>query len=168
MKSKDKIKKLISILEDSKINSLEVSSFWGFLKIKLSKGSPSQTVKSSDNSTLLNATTPGILPGHVIKEDNISDNESDKSSSAPVSDEPTGYVQKAPLVGTVYLSPKPGEKNFINKGEKVKKGETICIVEAMKIFNEIEAEKSGTIETIYIDNEAPVEFGQPLIEITLD
>ncbi len=168
MKSKDKIKKLISILEDSKINSLEVSSFWGFLKIKLSKGLPSQTVKSSGDSTLLNAATPTSLPEQAIKENNRSDDVSAQPLSEPVNDESTGYVQKAPLVGTVYLSPKPGEENFINEGKKVKKGETICIVEAMKIFNEIEAEKSGTIKTIYIDNEAPVEFGQPLIEIILD
>ena len=143
MKSKDKIKKLISILEDSKINSLEVSSFWGFLKIKLSKGLPSQTVQSSNDSTLPNAATSTILPKQAIKDDKTSGNASAKAIPDPVNDEPTGYMQKAPLVGTVYLSPKPGEENFINEGGKVKKGETICIVEAMKIFNEIEAEAKG-------------------------
>ena len=72
------------------------------------------------------------------------------------------------LVGTVYLSPKPGEDNFICEGQKVTKGDTICIIEAMKIFNEIESEKTGTVKLIYVENESPVEFGQPIVEIIPD
>ena len=78
------------------------------------------------------------------------------------------HIQKAPLVGTVYLSPKPGEDNFISEGEKVSKGDTICIIEAMKIFNEIESEISGTVKAINVNNESPVEFGQPIFEIIPD
>ena len=62
----------------------------------------------------------------------------------------------------------PGEDNFISEGQKVSKGDTICIIEAMKIFNEIEAEKTGTVKLIYVENESPVEFGQPIVEIIPD
>ncbi len=168
MSSKKRIKTLIGILEDSNINSMEVSSFWGFIKVKLSKGYKSGEVKTES-------------PLSTIAEPHIDASKStEKHLSADLKPEPIqppdnslkensdieGYIQKAPLVGTVYLSPKPEEDNFVSEGEDVKKGQVICIIEAMKIFNEIEAEKDGVIKTVFPENEDPVEFGQPLIEIT--
>ena len=171
MKSKERIKTLINILEDSNINSMEVSSFWGFIKIKLSKELTSTTSTSSENSALSNTSVSEPLHQHQIKEESASQMlpaTDTVSIPEPSAEETAGYVQKAPLVGTTYLSAKPGENDFITEGDKVKKGQTICIIEAMKIFNEIEAEEAGTIKTIYIKNEDPVEFGQPLIEIIPD
>ena len=75
---------------------------------------------------------------------------------------------KAPLVGTFYLSPKPGEPSFVNVGDKIQTGQILCIIEAMKIFNEIESEVSGTIEKILIDDSSPVEYGQSIILVKID
>lgn len=167
IKSKDRIKKLITILEDSNINSMEVSSFWGFLKIKLSKSSSNLNNTYKPDSSIDRGTNTSPAPQNIadsLTSANIESSATEESASADVA----GHIQKAPLVGTVYLSPKPGEDNFICEGQKVTKGDTICIIEAMKIFNEIESEKTGTVKLIYVENESPVEFGQPIVEIIPD
>tara|TARA_Y100000768_G_scaffold364445_2_gene324903 strand:- start:3097 stop:3603 length:507 start_codon:yes stop_codon:yes gene_type:complete len=167
IKSKDRIKKLITILEDSNINSMEVSSFWGFLKIKLSKSSSNSNNTYKPDFPIDRDANTSPSPQNIadsLTSANIESSTTEESASADVS----GHIQKAPLVGTVYLSPKPGEDNFICEGQKVTKGDTICIIEAMKIFNEIESEKTGTVKLIYVENESPVEFGQPIVEIIPD
>ncbi len=83
--------------------------------------------------------------------------------AAPIVD--TNNVIKAPMVGTVYLSPSPGAKRFIELGQMVKTGDTLCLIEAMKMFNQIEADKSGKITAILVENGTPVEFNQPLFTI---
>lgn len=83
-------------------------------------------------------------------------------ASAPVSDK---HTVKAPMVGTVYLSPTPGAKAFVEIGQTVKAGEVICLIEAMKMFNQIEADKAGTVTARLVDNGTPVEFNQPLFVI---
>lgn len=75
------------------------------------------------------------------------------------------HTVKAPMVGTVYLSPSPGAKSFIEVGQSIKIGDTLCLIEAMKMFNQIEADKSGTITAILVDTGVPVEFNQPLVII---
>ena len=80
-------------------------------------------------------------------------------------EEKTGMEQKSPLVGTVYLAPQAGAEPFVKAGDKVKKGDVLCIVESMKMFNNIEAEYDGTIEEICVDNGQIVEFGQTLVKI---
>ena len=169
MKSKDRIKKLITILEDSNINSMEVSSFWGFSKIKLSKTSSSSNNFNHISETAaiggnITPSSPAPVSSEVSNTNGI-DSDAGESVSPPSTNV---HIQKAPLVGTVYLSPKPGEDNFIIEGGKVSKGDTICIIEAMKIFNEIESEISGTVKAINVNNESPVEFGQPIFEIIPD
>ena len=170
MKSKERIKTLINILEDSDINSMEVSSFWGFTKIKLSKGRGKEPRRIAQSPIVENSATSIIGDEIVDKNKNFSSNDSavEETVAPQTENSASGYIQKAPLVGTVYMSPKPDEDNFIAEGDKIKKGQTICIIEAMKIFNEIESEQDGTIKTIYLKNEDPVEFGQPLIEIVPD
>ena len=79
--------------------------------------------------------------------------------------EPTGHIVKSPMVGTFYRASSPGAKPFVELGDTIKEGETICIVEAMKILNEIEADKSGTVTKILVDNGQAVEYGQPLYVI---
>jgi len=88
-----------------------------------------------------------------------------ETSEAPAKDEPKGEIVHAPIVGTFYRSPAPDEDSFVEVGDKVKKGETLCIIEAMKLMNEIEAEFSGTITDILVENEEPVEYDQPLFVI---
>jgi len=75
---------------------------------------------------------------------------------------PEGHVVKAPMVGTFYRSPSPDAKAFVEVGQAVKEGDTICIIEAMKLMNEIEADASGTVKAILVENGQPVEYGQPL------
>jgi acetyl-CoA carboxylase biotin carboxyl carrier protein len=86
-------------------------------------------------------------------------------AAAPVEEAVVGHTVKSPMVGTFYRSSSPGAKAFVEIGSVVKEGETICIIEAMKILNEIEADKSGTISKILCDNGQAVEYGQPLFII---
>jgi acetyl-CoA carboxylase biotin carboxyl carrier protein len=79
--------------------------------------------------------------------------------------EPEGHVVKSPMVGTFYRSASPGNKPFVEVGDTVQAGDPLCIIEAMKLMNEIEADKSGTVKQILVENGQPVEFGQPLIVI---
>ena len=85
--------------------------------------------------------------------------------AAPAAPEPTGHTVKSPMVGTFYRASAPGAKSFVEVGSVVKEGETICIIEAMKILNEIEADKAGTITQILCENGQAVEYGQPLFVI---
>ena len=94
--------------------------------------------------------TPKIIVEETIKENPVEKNL---------------IYQNAPLVGTFYISPKPGEPPFIEVGQKVAKGQTLCIIEAMKIFNEIESEYDGEIVEILINDSSPVEFNQPIFSI---
>ena len=151
MKKNYKLESLIQILENSKINSLEVSTFWGYKKIKLSKNS---------NTNITSTTSQ--LESKINNENPIPE-----QSTEPINDTISlkQFIQKAPLVGTVYLSPKPGEPNFIKVGDNVKKGQKLCLIEAMKIFNEIESEYDGVIQEILVRDEDPVEFGQPIVII---
>lgn len=86
-------------------------------------------------------------------------------SAAPASSSPSGTQVTSPMVGTFYRAPSPGADPFVEVGTQVKKGDTLCIIEAMKLLNEIEAEVSGTVKEILVDNGSPVEFGQPLFVI---
>ena len=161
MNKKKNLENLIEILENSKINSLEISSFWGFKKVRLSKGgfSGPGTLNSNYNSVEPKLPSEPNAPSEVL------DN-SDKKQRLLDDNVPDNLlVQEAPLVGTVYLSSKPDEPPFIKEGDVIKKGQKICLIEAMKIFNEIEAEYDGTVYEILIKNEGPVEFGQPIIKI---
>ena len=85
--------------------------------------------------------------------------------AAPASNSPSGTQVTSPMVGTFYRAPSPGADPFVEVGTQVKKGDTLCIIEAMKLLNEIEAEVSGTVKEILVDNGSPVEFGQPLFVI---
>ena len=169
------IKQLIRILQESKVDSLEISSFWGMSKIKLSKNSnlPKSLSTSYSNSPKEDVVEIKEKPIQAKEEvaqsvDNIPENSFlEQSTENQASEDNIDYIT-APLVGTYYTSPKPDDPPFIKKGDRVEVGQTICIIEAMKIFNEIEAEISGVVEEILIDDGAPVEYGQKIIAIILD
>jgi acetyl-CoA carboxylase biotin carboxyl carrier protein len=84
---------------------------------------------------------------------------------APATLEPTGHTLKSPMVGTFYRSPSPGSPSFVEIGQTVTKGQTLCIIEAMKLLNEIESDAAGIVKAILVENGQPVEYGQPLFVI---
>jgi len=174
------IKQLIKILENSDIDSLEVSSFWGMNNIKLSKNNlktPSSQINSISKNTPEIILKEPILSDHPRKEfiEHVTDEENVDSKIqshgielTPEEGNKELHYITAPLVGTYYSSPKAGDPPFIKKGDKIEIGQTICIIEAMKIFNEIESEVTGIIEEILIEDSTPVEYGQKIISIKLD
>ena len=170
--NQDYIKKLIRILENSKIDSIQLSSFWGMNKIKLFKSS--QIVKGSEETRL---PRPSTYPEEIKVEPSRNNETSKNNDIEPFSEEliskeseniSSWHDIKAPLVGTLYFSPKPGEPPFIKVGDKIEPGQILCIIEAMKIFNEIESEVSGTIKKILIEDSNPVEYGQAIISVEIN
>lgn len=101
----------------------------------------------------------------AVSVDNTAETAAEPAVIVEKTEEKTGVAQKSPLVGTVYLAPQAGAEPFVKAGDRVKKGDVVCIVESMKMFNNIEAEQDGIIEEICVDNGQIVEFGQPLVRI---
>jgi len=166
MSLKEKIKKLIKIIKDTDINEIEVSSFWGAQKIRLSKSVTSnQQIKQSKSSVSTQEVSVPVVNEDQIKEESLPSQPVVEETIKENPVEKNLIYQNAPLVGTFYISPKPGEPPFIEVGQKVAKGQTLCIIEAMKIFNEIESEYDGEIVEILINDSSPVEFNQPIFSI---
>jgi len=155
-----KLKKLIDLVEESGIAELEITE--GEEKVKIVKGgsggqegtalsqplpaASSPTARPISSSAPVPASAPGSTPGE-----------------APTSLE--GHIVKSPMVGTFYRSGSPGAKPFVEVGDTVKAGQAICIIEAMKLMNEIEADKDGVIKAIMVENGQPVEYGESLMMI---
>ena len=150
---KDKIKEIIYMLENSDVNEIEVR-FW-FKKIKVTKKPSMLNVDSSQ------------LSSEKLNVQNLNQEESvNKNIDIPKDDSPKNLIEiKSPMPGTFYSAPDPDSASFVNIGDNVNIGDTICIVEAMKIMNEIQAEESGTITEILVDNSNPVEFDQVLFKL---
>tara|TARA_B100001057_G_scaffold102991_1_gene100318 strand:- start:28476 stop:28937 length:462 start_codon:yes stop_codon:yes gene_type:complete len=148
-----KIKKLMELLEESGIAEIEVKE--GEESIKLCK------------QTAIQQTSPQYIapPTAPIDESIKSPSEDKSTSNDAISDVPDGELIKSPMVGTFYRSASPDSKPFVEKGQKVKKGDTLCILEAMKMMNQVNAEIGGTIIDILVDDSEPVEFDQPLFVI---
>mgnify|MGYP003479077436 FL=1 len=145
-----KLKKLIDLVQESGISELEVTE--GEEKVRIAKHYG--TVAAAPQQYY--APPPPVALGAPV------------ASSVNLDDEdelPEGHIVKSPMVGTFYRSPSPGADAFVQIGQTVKQGETICIIEAMKLLNEIEADASGVIKAILIENGEPVEFGEPLYVI---
>ncbi len=141
-----KLKKLIDLVQESGISELEVTE--GEEKVKI--------VKSGGPGITYAAPAPAPAPAaslvHV-----------DAAVAAPA--EIAGHLVKSPMVGTFYRSSSPGTKPFVEVGDTVKSGDTICIIEAMKLLNEIECDKDGVVKAILVENGQPVEYGEPLVVI---
>jgi len=146
----NKLKEIIYILENSDVNEIDVS-FWGRRFRVVKSAGVSVMEKPQVETTSLNAP--------------LSDksNEVNKPISEPVDSNSKEVL--SPMPGTFYSAPSPEADPFVKVGDSVKKGDTLCIIEAMKIMNEIEAESSGTISEIVINNGEPVEYNQPLFKI---
>ncbi|WP_159913323.1 acetyl-CoA carboxylase biotin carboxyl carrier protein [Pantoea sp. 18069] len=144
-----KLKTLIDLVSESNVSELEITEAEGKVRIVKSEGKVLQQYVAAPAAAPV-APAPAAAPAAELP--------------APVAAE-TGHVVKSPMVGTFYRSSSPGAKPFVELGSEVKEGETICIIEAMKILNEIEADKSGKITRILGENGQAVEYGQPLFVI---
>ena len=142
-----KLKKLIDLVQESGISELEVTE--GEEKVRIVKHYGSSVAAAPMQQYVLPAAAPAVSSVDLDDEDEL----------------PEGHVVKSPMVGTFYRSPSPGAEAFVQVGQTVKQGETIGIIEAMKLLNEIEADASGVIKAILLDNGEPVEFGEPLFVI---
>jgi len=144
-----KLKKLIDLVQESGISELEVTE--GEERVRIAKFVPSGPITYAAQPTIL----PGVIHAPGATSVNLDDE----------NDEPEGHAVKSPMVGTFYRSPSPGANAFVEVGQSVKPGDTLCIIEAMKLLNEIEADEAGIIKEILVDNGQPVEFGEPLFII---
>lgn len=153
---KDKIKEIIYMLENSDVNEIEVKSW--FNKIKVTK---KPSILNVDSSKVSSQNTP-VSSTNLIS----SDNDTSKQEHKIETPDASNLVEvKSPMPGTFYSSPDPESAPFASIGDTVNPGDTICIVEAMKIMNEIQAEDSGVVEEILIQNASPVEFDQVLFKL---
>lgn len=146
-----KVKKLIELLEQSNINELEINE--GDESVRISRGGSSVTYAAPAPVPL--AAAPAAAQPAASPE---------AADDSP-SEELTGHPVKSPMVGTFYTAPAPGSPPFVSVGQKVAAGDVLCIIEAMKMMNQIEADKSGTIGAILVEDGEPVEFDQPLVTI---
>ena len=147
----DKLKEIIYILENSNVNEIEIN-FWG-RKYRVVKNAILSTAVSS----------PPELK--IAEKDNNTDKLDIKEEPKQVESTIKGESMLSPMPGTFYSSPTPNDPAFVSKGDTVKKGTTLCIIEAMKIMNEIEAEYDGKVMDILVNNSEPVEYNQPLFII---
>ncbi|REC96010.1 acetyl-CoA carboxylase biotin carboxyl carrier protein [Kushneria indalinina] len=152
-----KVKKLIELLEESNISEIEIQE--GEESVRISRNLPGQ-----QGQMMMPQAPMGYYPQTQAQP------QQGTGGGAPAAEEaapamPSGHQVLSPMVGTFYRAPAPGAKSFVEVGQSVKKGDTICIVEAMKMMNQIEADKDGVIDTILVEDGEPVEFDQPMIII---
>ena len=145
----DKVKEIIDILENSNVNEIEVT-FWG-RKVRVVKNA---------SGVVANNAQPEVLHSNVV---DSSDKE--ESVNKPEGDSSNGEKVLSPMPGVFYSAQSPDKPPFVNEGDKVVKGQVLCIIESMKIMNEIECEQDGIIEKVLVKNSDPVEFNQPLFII---
>lgn len=140
-----KLKKLIDLVEESGISELEITE--GEEKVRISRlGSSAQASFPSQHAAVSATLVPHVVPPIV-------------------DDTPEGHVVKSPMVGTFYRGPSPDAAFFVQPGQTVNVGDTLCIIEAMKLLNEIEADAAGIVKAILVENGQPVEYGEPLFVI---
>lgn len=154
-----KIKKLIELVKETGIGELEVKS--GEESVRISQmGAHGTSAPTLPQQTYIHAPTPAPMAVSAPAA------ESTPSRDDPAkTKEPEGHRVRSPMVGTAYICPKPGAKAFVSVGQHVEVGETLCLIEAMKMFNTIEADASGVVVARLIENEQPVEYDQPLFII---
>ncbi|MEX0662332.1 MAG: acetyl-CoA carboxylase biotin carboxyl carrier protein [Balneolaceae bacterium] len=152
------VKNLLDLISESEVNEVSIEEGDFKLKVKKQSDSPSQLhYQMPPQPQQAPAAAPAPQPAAAPS--------TGGAEEAPSEPQPDGEVIKSPIVGTFYEAASPDSDPFVKVGDTIKKGDTLCIVEAMKIMNEIEAEVSGTIQKIIVDNGQPVEFDQPLFII---
>ncbi len=146
-----KVKKLIELLEESGIAEIEIHEGEESVRISRYSQAPGPAVAMAPQ--VISAPAPAAAPAAAAP------------AAEPAKEEISGHKVTSPIVGAFYRSPSPTAKSFVEVGSRVNVGDTLCIIEAMKIMNQIEADKAGTIKAILVENGQPVEFGQPLFVI---
>ena len=146
-----KLKKLIDLVQESGIAELEVTE--GEERVRISRMQQGIPMMQAPAHVALPA--PGANPAPAAA----------AVAALPAPEKVEGHIVKSPMVGTFYRAPSPGAKAFVEVGDKVSPGDTLCIIEAMKLLNEIEADHGGTIKEAYVENGQPVEYGEPLFLI---
>ncbi len=147
-----KLKKLIDLVQDSGIAELEIAE--GEERVRITRTLPAAPLPSAPQSVYV---APPIPSAPEVT--------NGASTGKEEADQPEGHVVKSPMVGTFYRAPSPGAKPFVEVGQTVNAGDTLCIIEAMKLMNEIEADRGGVIKAILVENGQPVEYGEPLFII---
>ena len=145
-----KLKTLIDLVSESNVSELEITEAEG--KVRIVKGGGAMVQQYAPVAMMTSAPVQGLVAESAVP------------VAAPIVVAP-GHTVKSPMVGTFYRSASPGAKSFVEIGDSIKEGETVCIIEAMKILNEIEADKSGVVTQILCENGQAVEYGQPLFII---
>lgn len=148
-----KVKKLIEMLEESNLEEIEIQE--GEESVRLVKNKPNNLIS---NQPVYTESIQAIEDGTPERSKEVSEE--------PVENEDSGDLINSPMVGTFYASASPGSKPFISVGDQVNEGDVVCIVEAMKMMNEIKSEFSGEVLSINVENSQPVEYGQTLFEIS--
>jgi acetyl-CoA carboxylase biotin carboxyl carrier protein len=156
-----KLKTLIDLVSESNVSELEITEADGKVRI-VKAGAPNMTMMAAPGYSMQPTGMPMPFAGHDSAQGSTG---LQGAAAVAVSEEPAGHAVKSPMVGTFYRSGTPGAKPFVEVGSQIKEGETICIIEAMKIMNEIEADKTGTVSHILVENGHAVEYGQPLFVI---
>ena len=144
-----KLKKLIDLVQESGIAELEITE--GEEKVRISRASSATQTAVTQGPQATAIPVAAAAPAASV------------SAEAPAPVE--GHVVKSPMVGTFYRAASPGAKTFVEVGDRVNPGDTLCIIEAMKLLNEIEADQGGVIKEVYVENGQPVEYGEPLFLI---
>lgn len=151
-----KVKKLIELIEASDIAEIEVKEGDDGVRISRFGAGAAAVVASSPATT---QAAPAAAASHAEA--------GEEANSSPAVDNKL-HVVKSPMVGTFYKTPSPDAQPFVEVGDRVSEGDTVCLIEAMKMFNQIECEVSGTVKRFLVESGQPVEYGHPLVEITLD
>jgi acetyl-CoA carboxylase biotin carboxyl carrier protein len=148
-----KLKKLIDLVEESGIAELEITEGEEKVRITRTQAGGNVMYAAPPMQQMVAAAAPAAVPAAA-------------APAAPAEPAvPEGHVVKSPMVGTFYRAPSPGAKAFVEVGQSVNSGDTLCIIEAMKLLNEIEADQGGVIKAILVENGQPVEYGEPLFII---
>ena len=152
-----KLKTLIDLVSESNVSELEITEAEGTVRIVKAVQNPVVAMPMPVAAPVTMVAPPPVAAAPAAA--------SVEAAPVAAAAEPAGHVVKSPMVGTFYRASSPGAKSFVEVGSVVKEGDPICIIEAMKILNEIEADASGTITQILVDNGQAVEFGQPMFVI---
>ena len=160
-----KVKKLIDLLENSSVDEIEIHEGEESVRVTRHREPSAAPVHHYHAAPAVGAATaaPAAVPASVA--DPVPGGAADTATDSPL---PPGYVVTSPMVGTFYQASSPGSKPFVSVGQRVVPGDTLCIIEAMKILNQIEAEVAGEVKAVIAENGHPVEYGEPLFVIDTD
>ena len=156
-----KVKKLIDLLDSSNVDEIEIHEGEESVRISRHRPAPMGFAGPAPPTAAFAVPAP-------VAEASAAERDSAVAGGQAEDTLPAGHIVTSPMVGTFYQAPSPGSKPFVDVGQRVEAGDTVCIIEAMKILNQIEADRAGVIGAILVENGQPVEYGQPLFVISDD